>query len=225
VVETAPRTGALSRVESTSAASEATSWELSARRVCGRRVGLGSRRRVLVSFPPAPRSVSPLSHRTLAALARWGSQTRSQRRQAPGHTRRRRAIVSTARSLLRPSPSHLLLRRGSALLSSRSRVRIPPGRTAKAKSVPETTVGHTIDLCLGRGGEQRGQESLLGRGECPGGTGRLSSRRVNYHVHATLASSKWQALAATNRPTEGAIVSMTAARAPTRRSTRWAIVA
>jgi hypothetical protein len=45
------------------------------------------------------------SRRTLAALTRLGSQTGSQRRQAPGHPRRRAAMVSAGRSLLRPRPA------------------------------------------------------------------------------------------------------------------------
>ena len=104
MVETAPQTGALSRVETTSAASEATSFLRAAGRgVMRQRAGLAGRPGP--GLPGSAASVSPPSHRTLAALTRLGSQTGSQRRQTPGHTRPRRAMVSPARSLIRPRPA------------------------------------------------------------------------------------------------------------------------
>jgi len=43
--------------------------------------------------------------RTLRALTRLGSQTGSQHRQTPGHVRRLRAMISAARSPMRPHPA------------------------------------------------------------------------------------------------------------------------
>jgi hypothetical protein len=92
-----------------------------------------------------------------------GSQVGSQRRQILGDAGPRLATVGAARRRVGPHPAASGDVGGMPPKQSLG-VRIPPGRTAKAKCVPEATLGHTVGLCHDRGGEQCVREACLSGG-------------------------------------------------------------
>jgi hypothetical protein len=97
VVEAVPRTGALSRVESTSAAIEDRLGAVGASGMWSAWWHGAKAPRGLGLLPGSPAIYQPTKSSNVSCATRLGSQTPSQRRQAPGHTKRRRTMVSEGR--------------------------------------------------------------------------------------------------------------------------------
>jgi hypothetical protein len=114
--------------------------------------------------------------------AKWGANA-GRYRATPGYDQRLSVQVNGTSGHTQPH----LATSGECLLSSRSRVRIPHGRTAKAQCVSKVTPGATRSGSTMAAAESNGSGGLAWTGERAGGPGQLPPGRVNYHTRPALA--------------------------------------